>query len=493
MSSLSRRLTLTTAALALSAGGAFADITPQDVWAAMRNQMESMGYEVTFETAADTPQSLVLSSVRSVVAIPDGGSVEMDMGGMRFDADGSGGVTGDFGGLTMAMTVANVTGETFEASLGVEGAGLELQYSGTPDAIEGAFNWPVATYRLTGLRVEGKDIDATGAVTASGAKGTYRYVTSDGGQSIESEIAVGRVDVEGEFHDPAEEPSDLSLNMSVSDLAATASGVQANFLMGNIPEGDGASRVTYGAGDMTVAISGQEGDLTLRAGVSSGHIASGMSGGALTYSDSSNDFQMSAEGSIMPIPPVSVKIASTETDLRIPLTASEDPQDFALKLVFDGLELSDTVWALFDPTAMLSHDPATLSLDASGQAVLSVDLATLTENPEAMADGPPGEMRSVALNGLLVRAMGAELSASGQGEFPPGFPFPLGSVDINASGVMTLIQNLTQLGLLDPGSAGMAQMSLGMFAKPGDGPDTWVSKIEMTMDKGLLVNGQPMQ
>ena len=104
-----------------------------------------------------------------------------------------------------------------------------------------------------------------------------------------------------------------------------------------------------------------------------------------------------------------------------------------------------------------------------------------------------GDLRALELGGLVVRALGAELTASGNAEFTPPSPLPVGSVDVHAKNITTVLQKLSALGLVDPSSAGMAQMMLGMYAKPGDGPDTWDSHIEMTEQGGVLVNGQPMQ
>ena len=53
-----------------------------------------------------------------------------------------------------------------------------------------------------------------------------------------------------------------------------------------------------------------------------------------------------------------------------------------------------------------------------------------------------------------------------------------------------LLDTLVGLGLLPEEQAMGARMMLGLFARPGDGPDTLVSTIEVKEDGSVLANGQ---
>ena len=46
------------------------------------------------------------------------------------------------------------------------------------------------------------------------------------------------------------------------------------------------------------------------------------------------------------------------------------------------------------------------------------------------------------------------------------------------------------MGLIPEDQAVGARLMLGLFARPGDGPDTLVSTIEMKEDGSILANGQ---
>ena len=87
---------------------------------------------------------------------------------------------------------------------------------------------------------------------------------------------------------------------------------------------------------------------------------------------------------------------------------------------------------------------------------------------------------------------GAELTGDGEFTFnnEMGFPLPSGVANVMLTGGNTLMDTLGGMGLLPQEQAMGARMMMGMFARPGDGPDTLVSTIEMKEDGSILANGQ---
>ena len=73
----------------------------------------------------------------------------------------------------------------------------------------------------------------------------------------------------------------------------------------------------------------------------------------------------------------------------------------------------------------------------------------------------------------------------------PGFPLPTGSVKLMATGVNGLIDNLVAMGLIPQDQAMQGKMMMGMFAMPGEGPDTLMSAIEFK-DGKMTINGMEM-
>ena len=72
----------------------------------------------------------------------------------------------------------------------------------------------------------------------------------------------------------------------------------------------------------------------------------------------------------------------------------------------------------------------------------------------------------------------------------PGFPKPVGSVDIMLEGANGLIDRLVAMGFVPDEQAMGARMMLGLFGVPGNSPDTLSSTIEFNEDGQILANGQ---
>jgi hypothetical protein len=176
---------------------------------------------------------------------------------------------------------------------------------------------------------------------------------------------------------------------------------------------------------------------------------------------------------------------------------SETPQDFAFLTRIVDLTVSEDVWGLFDPAATLSREPVTFILDTKGTGRWLQDIM----DPEVQMDGvePPGELNSLDLTQVLLRAAGAEVGATGGLTFDntdlttfDGMPAPTGAINVTIKGVNKLIDNLIAMGLLPEDQAMGARMMMGMFTRPGAGPDEVTSVIEFK-DGGLFANGQQLQ
>ena len=67
---------------------------------------------------------------------------------------------------------------------------------------------------------------------------------------------------------------------------------------------------------------------------------------------------------------------------------------------------------------------------------------------------------------------------------------PSGVMNMMLTGGNGLLDTLVGMGLVPEEQAMGARMMMGLFAQPGDGPDTLVSTIEMKEDGSVLANGQ---
>ena len=117
--------------------------------------------------------------------------------------------------------------------------------------------------------------------------------------------------------------------------------------------------------------------------------------------------------------------------------------------------------------------------------------------PERIVVAPCGDTHALSVNDLLVQAVGAKLTGKGAFTFDntdmrtiPGMPRPEGAIDLALNGANALIDNLIAMGIISDQEAMPARMMMGMFAVPGDGPDSLKSKIEINAQGHILANGQ---
>ncbi|MDH3263223.1 MAG: DUF2125 domain-containing protein, partial [Paracoccaceae bacterium] len=214
----------------------------------------------------------------------------------------------------------------------------------------------------------------------------------------------------------------------------------------------------------------------------------------LRYGVESRDASFTMRSSDIPLPEVSFAYEEGAFRLTMPVSASDGPQDFGLLTAVRGLTIHDSIWALFDPMAALPREPATVAFDIAGQARWLIDIF----NPEAAAmTAPPGELHAVTLRDLEVSLVGAELTGTGAFTFDnsdmatfEGMPRPEGSADLKLVGGNGLLDKLVGMGLIPEDEAMGFRMMLGLFARPGEGEDTLVSKIEVNGNGEVLANGQ---
>jgi len=184
-------------------------------------------------------------------------------------------------------------------------------------------------------------------------------------------------------------------------------------------------------------------------------------------------------------------------DFGMPVSASDEPQDFTMALGFNGLELGNDIWAMFDPTETLPRDPAALSVDLTGQATLLQDLMNFAEMSELAEGNLPIELNTLTIKNFLISAVGASLSGTGDFAFNnndlvsfDGMPAPSGTADLKITGANGLIDKLIEMGFVQESDAMGARMMMGMFAVPGEGEDSIKSNLEITKDGKILANGQ---
>jgi hypothetical protein len=488
--------------LALTTGSAaFAEVTAQQVWDSWKANLGLYGAEgVTI--GSETLDGGVLTVTDITIAIADDeGSVNGTLAAISFTEQGDGTVL-----VTMAdefpMTVTGPASDgmgEMTIALALRQTDLQLVVSGTPEAM---------TYDLAAARY-GLDIDslADGSVTGSGSfalndvKGTYTVETADM-QAVNYDVAAASMDIALTIDD-ATEATTFNLAGALSDIASNASVVMP------LPENTtpetvlmdgmgGEGGYQFGTGALTFDMTQQGMPVNGNVAVDGGTLDFVISAEEVGYSTLTSGLVIEANSAMMPFP-VRIGLAESGVNLLMPLSATEEPVDFALGINFTDLTLNDEIWAMFDPGAMLPRDPATFIVDLTGTGLLFVDLADPAQAATLDAMAAPGEVHSVNLNDLNLSLGGAQITGTGAFTFDntdvttiPGVPRPEGKVELQASGINGLIDTLVQMGLLPEEQVMGARMMLGLFTVPV-GDDQLTATLEVNAEGHILANGQRLQ
>lgn len=488
---------------------AWADLTPAEVWGDWREYMENMGYTVEAEesTSGDT---LTVSDVTMRMQMPeDGGSFSMSMGTLTF-------VQGDNGAveirmpekMPMSIDIApeGPDDEPVSMVLTYGQSGPQLTASGSPDALQYDYAAETISLTLAGLKVGeesyGED-QAKFSLIGTDVRSRTEMTVGDQ-RSYAQTGQIGNLQYDVLMNTP-EEPATVKLKGGVllidfeaggdlptlEDAADMAAMMQAGMAM------DGS--FSAGAGNSEVAVSDPEnGDFGLISSSAGTKLSVKMGPEGLHYSGGQQEIAVDITAADMPFP-IKFSMAETGFNLQAPLLESDDPQDFAFGLTLNEFKMSDMIWGIFDPAGHLPRDPASLVVDLSGKAKLLFDLID-PEAATAQTGGEPAELHALSVNELSLDAAGAAFDVTGDLTFDnddletvPGFPKPVGALDLSLVGGIALMDKLVSMGLLPQEQAMGARMMIGLFTVPGGGEDSLKSKIEFTEEGAILANGQQIK
>jgi len=503
-----RYFTAPVAAVIFSISGsvALADVTPQQVWDDWESYLGLYGYGVE-ATTSQAGGTLNVTGLKMTMAMPeDEGMLAITLPDIGFADNGDGTVSVLMPDLMpITITAGDDEGQTFETVLNYRTQGFTMIASGDADQMAYDYKADTVTMELGDMIVDGTPTEfGKASMTISDLTGSSVTTTGDM-RDLEQTFKSGTVAYVLDIVDPetnatmaAQGTMDsfeyagsgtLPTDMDATDMAAM---LEAGFTMqGTMKIGPGNSAFAFEEnGDSFKSVSTSQG----------GTLGLMMDATKLGYSGETRDMEMTLETSDLPFP---VQFASQTLgiDFTMPVAKSDTPQDFSASITLSDVTMSEPIWALFDPGQQLPRDPATVDIDLTGQARLMFDLLD-PENAETMEnlETPPAELNALTLNNLTVRLAGAELT--GQGDFTfdnsdlesfGGMPAPLGGLDLRLVGGNGLLDKLVAMGLLPQDQASGARMMMGLFARPGEGEDTLVSRIEVNEEGHVLANGQRLK
>ncbi|KAM3106657.1 DUF2125 domain-containing protein [Phormidesmis sp. 146-33] len=500
-----RALTCSSAiSLVLLATAGRADVTPQEVWASWQAMMTSAGQEMTVGNTADSGSTVEVTDVAVTYKDEMGGSTSVTFDKLVFADNGDGTVTvtlPDSYPLAMAFPdqaegpgTLKLTISQPDATVIAGGSATETSYAMTA---------PTLTVTIAEVTDEtGKVLDTKGDLAMTEVTGSYRMTKSGETLGLESSFAAKSavLNLSGTGNG---EGGSGAIVVRFADLNGVTNG---NFLGAEMMADMAAalnagfsldSSLDFGAMSMDVDVTEAGGQTKILATATEGGFNVAMDKTRLDYGTSLNGGKFTISGPEIPFPQLELAFAESAFSVLMPVTKSDGPQDFSYVTKLVDFTVSEDVWGLFDPAGSLSREPASVIVDVKGTGFWTKDIM----DPEVQMDGmePPGQLNSLDLTQVLAKAAGAEVSATGGLTFDNtdlatfgGVPRPDGKITINIKGVNQLVDNLIALGLLTDDDAMGFRIGLGMFARPGAGPDELVSEIEFK-EGGLFANGMRMQ
>jgi hypothetical protein len=479
-----------------------AQVTPEQVWQNWKDLSD--GYGQTLTTAAETREGDTLS-VTGVVIVSEAEDVSsratIDRIDFRDRGDGTVEVTLS-PQIPLTATGTAEDGESMTLNATIDQADLVIIAASSDAETRYDVTAPSLKVTVTAPPSAADPADVSVVLDLTALAGTYAVATAELSQ-VTSDLTAESLRLAVNATSPGETAAEtVAFTTTLRGLAGTSSAVllsaeQMEDMAAALAAGfstDGS--LTYQASDYATDVTEVSGVMTSTGTSGPGSFSFGLNKDRMAFGATGADAVIRVSGSTIPFPELLVSYAEFAFDFLMPVSKSDTPQDFkALTRIVD-LAVSDEIWAMFDPTASLPRDPATLVIDLDGKARWLVDMFS----PEAAGmETVPGELHALTVNELMLRAVGASVAGKGAFTFDntdlttfDGMPAPTGVLDLTIVGATALLDRLSQSGLLPPDQVMGAKMMIGLFARPGEGEDTLTTQVEFK-DKGLFVNGQQLQ
>ena len=480
---------------------AHADVTAAQVWQSWQDLSTSMGQTVT-GTATQSGDTLTVTDVTVTSEMPDG-KMEGKIATVTFTELGDGTVEVTMAPEYPVTITTEIEGQDpMEIALLGKQTGLKLIVSG--DEAGMAHDFTADQIGVSFDNLNGAMGGGSGklVVTLNGPKGKYRTRSGDQEQ-MDSEMSAANLTFDAIFADPAN-GGDGKIAGTIEAIQASSSSTFAKGVsMVDFPAALKAGLTTsaalsYGKTSFSFEFKDATSNGSAKGSAENGGVAFAMDASQLSYGVLTNGTDITVSSSDLPFPEVNAKIAELAFKLVMPLAQADTAQDFSFLTKLGGLSVSDEIWGMFDPGAVLPRDPATLIIDVKGKARWLVDI--FDQNPATTIENP-AEIEALTINQLQLTVAGADVSSTGDFTFDnsdtttyPGMPKPIGQIDAHLKGVNGLIDKVIQLGYVPEEQAMGARMMLGMFAKADEGvEDSLSSTMEFKEDGSIFANGMQIK
>lgn len=489
-------------AVFFSTSAASADVTVDEVWESWKDWMTAYNGEVTVGSEVRSGDTLDIENLAMLMEIPDG-KVSAILDTLTFTDNGDGTVSVAMApDYTIKVNSDPADAEAFDMTLRLVQEGMSMLVSGTPDNMNYALTADKYGFVVDEFLAEGLKVPLQLDVMTNDVSGSYETSTGDGLNVSYVLNAVSTL-INFDFTDP-ETGGRATFAGTIDGLSMTGTSAIPEGGMTDNPAvmmsaglmGDGG--YTFAGSNSTFNLVENGQSVSGSGSSDGGNLNVSMSEEGIGYQGTTRGLNLDVQTSDLPFP-LSFAMAEYGFDFLMPMSKSDEPQDFGLALNLSEFTMADALWNMFDPGTILPREPATVSFDLDGKGNWFFDLmdpeqAAALENAET-----PGELHALKLNDLLVELAGAKLTGSGEFDFDnsdtvtfDGMPRPEGAVNLKLEGGNGLIDRLISMGLLPEEQAMGARMMLGLFATP-TGEDELTSRIEVNGEGQVLANGQRLR
>ena len=477
--------------LAVQTVSATADITAEDVWASWQTITEG-GTAMLMASAQDrSSDQLTLSNVTFLLTISEGtisGTIPQIL--LREDGGAVGismspDYTIEFNAVTPERQAGNFT-------LLISQPDHVVTASGEPDAISYDYTFPFLSARLDAMLVDEEQVPLALSFEMENSAGSY-LITEGDTREVRTEATTERLSYQISGTDMDDADSLFELNGTMQDIASSNFGTLAAFgatgdLGAMLNAGlTSEGRLTNGNFTFAFDMSGPEGLFGVDGSGASGEFDFRMDQSGLSYTSVNEDLDLMVDSDQFQFGAIGFRVGQATSRLQMPLVPSENLQDFALAMSLNGIELDDSTWGRFDPARFLSRDPASIVIDVSGNGLWDPNFSQSNDGQQ-----DPGQLENIRINELVIEALGARASGTGQVDLnlDGDIPTPEGNASLRLEGVNMLLSALVDSGLLPESTAIGAQLMITLFTQPGAGEDVLTTDFEVRRDGSVLANGQ---
>lgn len=513
-----RLLATSSAALIAAAAPVLAEVTPAQVWDNLSAYYATVGYDVSTGGRDEAGDTLTLTDVAISL---DGESSDANIAIPKIvlQQTGDARVRTMIDGQIVADMTSNIPNqENADLRILIDMPGNEMLSSGTPEEMTHDVTYPEMRIALRFGKdgIEGSAEDAPLTVRLSDLTGTQRNLTGTNPQTS-YDLDVRAVDMVMEMAGAGmgDDPGTIRGSGQIDGLSMTGTMTAPE---GQVDAADNPHEA-LNAGmmiDATLTMGALTGNSTFntpsadggsRSGSSS--FESGESKVALTMSRDGISYGGTVDGtrvemSVPGLPfPISYAIDSASGTLALPVSKSEEPQPYRVAYDLSGLTLADGIWNLFDPDQKLPRDPASLSVDVEGTAIVKEDLldpamAQRMEQPTTGDDtampSMPFRAETVTINKFSLDAVGAKADVTGDLTIPEDGDQPVGTISGQFAGINPLLETLASMGIMPQEQIMGTRMMIAMFARPAEGnPDQLQTELEFRQDGSIFANGQQVK